>query len=101
MKIDYLRAVVQFGENSDNYYHLQPAEEWGRSTAPLEEVIKYTKDPDGYVPPENEKIVFLSILIRPLQVVRCVSMFSLQPNTDRFFRKADQEVHEKFRSRSS
>ena len=101
MKIDYLRAMVQFGENSDNYYNLQPAEEWGRSTAPLEEVIKYTKDPDGYVPPKNEKIFFKAFSLghyKLCAVLECspsdltwIDFSATQ--IKKFTRSSDQEVH--------
>ena len=59
MKIDYLRAVVQFHDNPENVvFKLEGGVEWGRSIAPLKEVIKFTEDEEAYVPPDDEKLYF-------------------------------------------
>ncbi len=63
MKIDYLRAMVQFHGNSDNSFNLLPGEEWGRTTAPLEEVIKYTTSPSIYTPPVDDKLYFETVCL--------------------------------------
>ena len=57
MKIDYLRTVVRFHDDTKYCFKLQGVE-WGRSIAPLKEVIKFTEDEDAYVPPSDEKMFF-------------------------------------------
>ena len=58
MKVDYLRAIVQFHDNPENVFKLEGGDEWGRSIAPLKEVIKFTKDEEAYVPLDDEKLYF-------------------------------------------
>ena len=55
MKVDYLRAVVQFHDNQENVFKLEGGVKWGRSIAPLKEVIKFTEDEEAYVPPDDKK----------------------------------------------
>ena len=58
MKVDYLRAVVQFHDNPENnVFKLEGGVEWGKSIAPLKEVIKF-EDEEAYVPPDDEKLYF-------------------------------------------
>ena len=58
MKVDYLRAIVQFHDNPENVFKLEGGDEWGRSIALLKEVIKFTEDEEAYVPPNDEKLYF-------------------------------------------
>ena len=58
LKVDYLRAVTEFKPSHDQCYTLKPAAEWGRSVAPLQEIVKFFQDKEGYSPPNDYKLVF-------------------------------------------
>ena len=56
-QLPYLDVMVRFHPKQDNRYQLIPAVEWGRSTAPLKEIIRFIESGKDYRPPMDAQLL--------------------------------------------